>query len=90
VPTLTFTSVAGIHRITVKLGDKTVKTVSFTGDGPTQYELKGLTIATKGLSSGSHQVQVAVTDVMSKTTTKSMHFIVCKPMPVATKPVFTG
>jgi hypothetical protein len=91
VPKITFTSDAGLRRITVKLGgNKTVKTVSFKGDGPTQYTLSGLKIATKGLSSGSHNVLVAATDVMHKTTSSTMHFVICKPKAVATKPVFTG
>lgn len=91
VPKVTFTSIAGLRRITVKLGgDKTVKNISFKGNGPTQYTLSGLTIATKGLGAGSHNVLVAATDVKNKTTSSTMHFVICKPKPVATKPVFTG
>lgn len=90
VPTITFTSIAGLRKITVKLGGKTVKTVTFKGNGPTQYKLSGLTIATKGLGAGSHNVEVAAIDVKNKTTSSTMRFVVCKPTPVATKPVFTG
>ena len=90
VPKVTFTSNAGLRQITVKLGGKTVKQVSFKGKGPTQYILKGLKIPTNGLSSGSHSVLVSAKDVRSKTTTSTMHFVICKPKPVATKPVFTG
>jgi len=90
VPKVTFTSVAGLRQITIKLGGKTVKTVAFKGNGPTQYTLNSFNIATKGLSSGSHDVLVAATDVRSKTTSSTMHFVICKPAAVATKPVFTG
>ncbi len=90
VPKVTFTSNAGLRQITVKLGGKTIKNVSFKGNGPTQYILKSFGVGTKGLSSGSHNVQVEARDVMGKTTRSTMHFVICKPAAVATKPVFTG
>ena len=85
VPTVTFTSNAGIRRIQVTAASKPVRTITFTGQGPQQFALKGLGVSTVGLTSGGHLITVKVTDVRGKSASKTLPFSVC----VAT-PVFTG
>jgi hypothetical protein len=85
VPNITFTSNAGIRRVKVSEGSKTLRTISFAGRGPTQFALKGLGVSTLGLSSGGHQLTVTVTDVRGKSASKTLRFSVC-----VSTPVFTG
>jgi hypothetical protein len=85
LPTISFTSNAGLKRIKILLGSKTIRTVSFKGNGPTRYSLKNLPVPTVDLLSGAHEVSVTVTDVRKKTVHKTLHFSVCQA-----KPEFTG
>jgi hypothetical protein len=85
VPNITITSNAGIRRIQVTDAPKPVRTITFTGKGPTQFVIKGLGVSTVGLSSGGHVVTVTVTDVKGKTASNTLRFSVC-----VSKPVFTG
>ena len=85
LPNVTFTSNAGIRRIQVREGAKTLRTISFTGKGPTQFALKGLAVSTLGLKSGGQQLTVKVTDVRGKSASKTLRFSVC-----VSTPVFTG
>jgi hypothetical protein len=86
LPTLTFVSNAGIRSISVALVDpSSVKTITFKGEGPTQYKLKGLTFKTAGLQAGAHQLKVTVKDVRGKSVNKTIRFSIC-----VAKPVFTG
>lgn len=85
LPDITFTSNAGLRRIQVREGSKTLRTISFTGKGPTQFALKGLAVSTVGLNSGGHQLSVKVTDVKGKSASKALRFSVC-----VSTPVFTG
>ena len=85
LPTITFVSNAGIKKIQVMLGTRTIKVVTFSGQGKTQYSLKGLMVSTAGLLAGGHNVSVKVTDVTNKTASKSLRFSICQA-----KPVFTG
>ena len=85
LPKVTFTSNAGIRRIQVREGARTVKQVSFSGRGPTQYSLRGLRVPTVSLGVGGHVITIRVTDIRGRTASKTLRFSVC----VAT-PVFTG
>jgi hypothetical protein len=85
VPTITITSTAGLRRIQVLDAPKPVRTITFTGRGPTQFALKGLGVSTVGFSSGGHLIVVKVTDVKGKTASKVLRFSVC-----VSTPVFTG
>ncbi len=85
LPKMTFTANAGIRRIQVREGSKTVKVITFHGHGRTKYSLKHLSLHTLGLGSGGHAITVRVTDARGRSTSKTLRFSVC----VAT-PVFTG
>jgi hypothetical protein len=85
LPTVTITSNAGIRRIQVTAAPKPVRTITFTGKGPTQFALKGLGVSTVGLSSGGHVIVFKVTDVKGKTASKTLRYSVC-----VSTPVFTG
>ena len=85
IPNVTITSNAGIRQIQVTDVPKPIRTVNFTGNGPTQFVLKGVAVSTVGLSAGGHTVNVKVTDVKGKSASKTLRFSIC----VAT-PVFTG
>lgn len=84
LPNITFVSDAGIQKITITV-NSVVKTISFSGNGPTQYTLKALKLKTIGLVAGAHSVKITVTDVRGKSASKTLPFSVC-----AAKPVFTG
>jgi hypothetical protein len=86
LPTLTFTSVAGIRSITLSLGGPSaVKSITFTGGGPTQYKVQGVKIPTKGLPAGPQHITITVKDIKGKTASTMLRFSVC-----TAKPVFTG
>jgi hypothetical protein len=85
LPTITFVSNTGIDRIQVSVAPKTIKLITFKGQGVTQYSLKGLTVPTTGLAAGGHELTVTVTDLLNKTASKTLRFSVCQA-----KPVFTG
>ncbi len=85
LPSMTFTSNAGLRRIQVQVGGRTIKLVTFRGQGKTQYRLNGLTLSTAGLGVGGHPVVVKVMDIRGRTATKTLRFAVC-----VSTPVFTG
>ena len=87
LPTITFVSNAGIKKVQVLLGNppRTIKVVTFSGQGKTQFSLAGLNVSTTGLLAGGHSVSIKVTDIRSKTVSKTLHFTIC-----TAKPVFTG
>lgn len=84
VPTITFTAAAGIRRIQVREGSRTIKLLTFSGHR-TKYPLRGLTVRTAGLGAGGHQLSFKITDAQGRSASKTLRFSVC----VAT-PVFTG
>jgi hypothetical protein len=84
LPTIKFSSNAGIHKVTVKLGSKVLKSKTFSGRGPTHYSIKGLKVSTKGLK-GSHTITISVRDINGRTASRTLRFNIC-----AVKPVFTG
>ncbi len=85
LPVVNLTSAAGIRRIQIREGAKTLRTITFKGVGPTSFSLKSLEVSTLGLHSGGHSVSVTVTDVKGRSSNQTLRFSVC----VAT-PVFTG
>ncbi len=85
LPTITFVSNAGIKKIQVTLAPRTIKLITFPGQGPTQYSLTNVAVPTTGLLAGAHSVSVEVTDVANKSASKTLRFSICQ-----TKPVFTG
>ena len=84
LPTVRFTAPAGLRRIQVREGSKTIRLLTFKGHRTT-YPLRGLTVRTAGLNAGRHQLSVRVTDAKGRSASKTLRFSVC----VAT-PVFTG
>ena len=89
LPELTFVSNAGIRSIRLELiPPHLLKLVTFSGEGKTQYRLKGFTLNLHGLKAGVHHIKVQVKDVRGKTVTKTLRFTVCT-VHTAT-PVFTG
>ncbi|HEX3801312.1 MAG TPA: hypothetical protein VHV75_00585 [Solirubrobacteraceae bacterium] len=85
LPTVTFVSNAGIKTIQVSLASRTIKLITFSGQGKTQYSLKGVSVPTTGLLAGGHSVSVKVTDITNKSASKTLRFSICQM-----KPVFTG
>lgn len=85
VPTITLTSNSGIRKVQVQEGSHSLKSVTFKGQGVTQYSIKSLGLSTTGLASGAHSLSVKVTDIRGRSASKTFHFSIC----VAT-PVFTG
>jgi hypothetical protein len=86
LPTMTFTSVAGIRKIHITLNDPTtIYSKSFAGLGPQQYTVKGVKVKTRGLKAGAHHVTIAVTDVKGKSLSRTLRFAICQA-----KPIFTG
>lgn len=85
LPVITFTSNSGIRDIKVEAGGTTVKTVTFSGQGPTQYVLKHFRLSTLGFNSGPQAVTLSVTDVKGRTVSKVLRYSIC-----VAKPVFTG
>ncbi len=81
LPTISFTSNAGIKKITVLLGNKTIKSVSFSGQGPVKYAIKTLAVPTVDLLSGAHAVSVDVTNTAGATVHKTLNFSVCQAAP---------
>ncbi len=75
---------AGIRKVTVKVGGKTVKVYKFKGKGPLSKKLRGL-ILTSGLKHGVYTLKITVVDTRGKSKTISRRFAICKP-----SPVFTG
>lgn len=84
LPTIKFSSNAGIRKIKITLGSKVLKSKTFSGRGPTHYTVKGLKVSTKGLK-GSHTIKVFIKDVNGRTASRTLRFHVC-----TVKPVFTG
>lgn len=84
LPTLTFTSIAGIRRIRIVLGSKVLFNKRFSGEGPTQYTLKGRSVPTHGLAHGGHVVTITVTDIVGKSVSRKLRFVICKAAPVFT------
>jgi hypothetical protein len=80
---ITVSGNAGLKSVTVKLGNKTIKTVKYTS----RPKHKSLTVSvnTHGFKPGVYTLTVKVTDVRGKTHTRVVHFTICTP-----KPVFTG
>jgi hypothetical protein len=86
LPKFTFVSNTGLAKIEVLLdGSKVIKVVTFSGQGPTQDALNGLSVPTTGLSAGQHTVTVTATDIAGKSASKKLNFAICQA-----KPVFTG
>jgi hypothetical protein len=85
LPSMTFTSNSGIKKIQITEGGRTIKVISFNGQGRTQYTIKSLRLSTAGLNAGGHPITVKVTDIRGRSASKTLRFSVC----VAT-PVFTG
>jgi len=85
LPNVTFTSNAGIRRIQVMAGSRVVKTISFSGRGPTQYKLHGLSVTTLGLGAGGHAITLRITDVKGRSASRTLRYSVC-----VSTPVFTG
>jgi hypothetical protein len=81
LPSIKFTSNAGIREIQIREGSKVLKTVKFKGSGPTQYTLKGIEVTTLRLASGGHPLTVKITDIKGRSTTKSLSFAVCATTP---------
>jgi len=84
LPTISFTSNAGLKKIKVLLGKKVIKTVTFKGQGKQTYSIKQLGVPTTDLLSGVHAVSVEVTDIRGKTVHKTLNFSVCKATPAFT------
>lgn len=82
---MTFTSNSGIRTIMVQEGGRTIKTVTFKGQGPTQYSINGLKVTSTGLKAGGHPVTVKITDIRGRSASKTLRFSVC-----VSTPVFTG
>jgi hypothetical protein len=86
LPKFTFVSNTGLAKIELLLdGSKVIKDVTFTGQGPTQDSLDGVSVPTSGLSAGKHTVTVTATDIAGKSSSKTLNFAICQA-----KPVFTG
>jgi hypothetical protein len=86
LPNFTFVSNAGLAKIELVLdGSKVIKVVTFTGQGPTQDSLNGVSVPTTGLAAGEHTVTVTATDIAGKSSSKKLNFAICQA-----KPVFTG
>lgn len=85
LPTMTFKAPAGIRRIQLREGSKTIKTISFRGNKRRTYLLRNLVVHTLGLGAGGHALSVRITDAKGRSANKTLRFSVC----VAT-PVFTG
>jgi hypothetical protein len=81
LPSVRFTSNAGIRTIQVREGSKTLKTIKFKGQGPTQYTLKGVAVSTLRLAAGGHPLTVRITDVKGRTATKTLSFAICASTP---------
>jgi hypothetical protein len=81
LPNVRFTSNAGIRTIQIREGSKVLKTITFKGQGPTQYTLKGLAVSTLRLDAGGHPLTVKITDVRGRSSTKSLSFAVCSTTP---------
>jgi ribosomal protein L28 len=81
LPSVRFTSNAGIRTIQIRQGSKVLKTIKFKGQGPTQYTLKGLAVSTLRLDAGGHPLTVKITDIKGRSTTKSLSFSVCSTTP---------
>jgi ribosomal protein L28 len=81
LPSVRFTSNAGIRKIQIREGSKTLKTITFKGQGPTQYTLKGLAFSTLRLAAGGHPLTVKITDVKGRTATKTLSFSICQSAP---------
>lgn len=75
---------AGLRKVTVKVGGKTIKVVTFKG-GPTNKTIT-VAVSTRGSKAGLFTLTVITTDVRGKSVSKNAHFTICKPKP----PVFTG
>lgn len=85
LPTMTFKAPAGLRRVQVREGSKTVKLITFHGRGTTHYTLRNLTVHTLGLGSGGHALSVRITDAKGRSASKTLRFSVC-----VSTPVFTG
>src|SRR5579871_3782350 len=75
-------SVAGLARATVKLGGRTLRTVTFHGS-PTTRTIT-VTVSTRGDKPGLFTISVRATDTRGKSSTGRAHFTICKPAPVFT------
>jgi hypothetical protein len=89
LPNLTFTSVAGLSKITITLTLRsTLRTIYSAKNlgGIRKKVVKGVTVNTAGLASGIHTITIKVVDTRGKSATRTMHFPVCPPP----KPKTTG
>lgn len=77
------TAEAGVKKVRVRFGGRTVKTKSF----PREPNTARLTaqLSTRGFRPGLFRLTATVTDAHGQTASRSVHFTICKP-----KPVFTG
>jgi hypothetical protein len=67
---------AGLRRVTVFLGKKLIKTITYKGKPRTKHF--SVTISTRGLKPGKYALTVKVRNVKGKTTSKRAQFKVCK------------
>ena len=74
---------AGLRRATVRFGTRTIKSKKYTGAPTTSHFT--VHVSTRGLKSKLFTLTITATDVRGVSSTKSVHFSICKP-----KPVFTG
>jgi hypothetical protein len=69
-------ALAGLRSVTVFLGKKQIKTITYKGKPKTKHF--SVTITTRGLKPGVYELTVKVRDVKGKTTSKNAHFSICK------------
>lgn len=76
---------AGIKRITVTVHSAGTTVYSASGNGSRRKTVSGVTIRTAGLATGRHTITITVVDDRGKKTSRTYHFVICKP-----KLIFTG
>lgn len=75
-------SVAGLARATVKVGRRTIKSVTFKGSPRTKTVVAK--VNTRGDRPGLFTITVKAVDTRGKSATGRAHFTICRPAPVFT------
>jgi hypothetical protein len=81
---ITASSNSGIRKVVIKVGNKTITSKTYKGNGPTQVTIRGVRVSTAGLGVGIHTITVTTTDIRGHKVTRTLRFTICKPVPIFT------
>ena len=83
LPNLSLSAIAGIKSITIKANGRTILTKKNL-NSVRKTTIKGVKINTASFKSGVHVVTIKLVDTRGVSTSRSLRFVICKPVPRTT------